>query len=91
MVLEGSGRQSVSAVIILSDVGRSTLDELGRGQFWILLRKTLRLSVEPVGIPRRYRVVEQIPVNSQGKHNVPVLEALFVDQSPANRDVKKEF
>jgi len=75
--LEQKGRQILCAVITLSKAGHRKIDDVGRGCFWILLRTELRRSVEPVGIPRRYRVVDHIPVNPQGKHSLVELKALF--------------
>ncbi|GAD32009.1 aconitate hydratase domain protein [Photobacterium leiognathi lrivu.4.1] len=50
---------------------------MGKGKFWLLLRQQLRQWIEPVGIPRSYRLVESIPLNTQGKRLVSDLEQLF--------------
>ncbi|MCU8495017.1 AMP-fatty acid ligase, partial [Vibrio vulnificus] len=53
------------------------LNELGKGKFWLLLRGELRQWLEPIAIPRRYRVVSEIPLNSQGKRLTNQIEQLF--------------
>jgi acyl-CoA synthetase (AMP-forming)/AMP-acid ligase II/3-hydroxymyristoyl/3-hydroxydecanoyl-(acyl carrier protein) dehydratase len=60
-------RISLGAVLKLSKLGEQTIREIGKGKFWIKLRQALRLWLEPICIPRQYRIVEQIPMNSQGK------------------------
>ncbi|PSV49310.1 AMP-binding protein [Photobacterium indicum] len=77
--LEETNRLILAAVITLSENGKKTIDELGKGKFWLTLRQALRQSVEPVGVPRRYRTVDEIPLNSQGKRLVRDLEQLFID------------
>lgn len=73
-------RLSLGAVIKLTVQGESTLQELGKGKFWIKLRQALRLWLEPVGIPRHYRVVCEIPVNKQGKRLHSEISHLFAKQ-----------
>ncbi len=87
--LEQSNRQAVCAIIVLSEAGHQKIKELGRGRFWILLRTELRRSVDPVGIPRRYRVVDHIPLNPQGKHSLAELKRLFLDQPPSTSTNEK--
>jgi acyl-coenzyme A synthetase/AMP-(fatty) acid ligase len=82
--LEQQARQILCAVITLSDKGRRKMEELGRGRFGILLRTELRRCVEPVGIPRRYRVVDQIPINPQGKHSLREMKMMFDDTAAEN-------
>ncbi|CAG21988.1 hypothetical acyl-coenzyme A synthetase [Photobacterium profundum SS9] len=77
--LEETNRLILAAVITLSENGKKTIDDLGKGKFWLTLRQALRQSVEPVGVPRRYRAVDEIPLNSQGKRLVRDLEQLFID------------
>lgn len=77
--LEETNRLILAAVITLSENGKKTIDDLGKGKFWLALRQALRQSVEPVGVPRRYRTVDEIPLNSQGKRLVRDLEQLFID------------
>jgi acyl-coenzyme A synthetase/AMP-(fatty) acid ligase len=77
--LEETNRLILAAVITLTANGKAAIDGLGKGKFWLTLRQALRQSVEPVGVPRRYRTVDEIPLNSQGKRLVRDLEQLFID------------
>ena len=77
--LEESNRLVIASVITLSKEGQESLAKLGRGKLGLTIRQALRQWVEPVGIPRRFRVVDEIPQNSQGKHQVSELHKLFID------------
>ncbi|MBR9873562.1 MAG: acyl-CoA synthetase [Vibrionaceae bacterium] len=72
-----SGRLTLVSIIVLNNEGGDVLDELGKGKFWLELRKALRNWLEPIAIPRKFRVVEEIPLNSQGKRQVAEIEKLF--------------
>lgn len=65
------------AAIVLTDRGQQTLHELGNGKFWLLLRNELRQWLEPIAVPRRFRIVSEIPLNSQGKRQNTEIERLF--------------
>lgn len=77
--LQQGERLSLGAVITLTAQGQRQLAESGKGPFGLQLRRALRDWVVPVGIPRRFRVVEDIPVNRQGKRLVNTLVQLFDD------------
>lgn len=77
LVLEDARRVSLGAVLTLTQEGEAELIRLGKGAFWLALRQALRSWLEPVGIPRRFRVVAEIPLNSQGKRLMRDLEQLF--------------
>ena len=71
-VTRGS-RQGVGALLVLDDNARerwSKSQELA----W---RKALRALLEPVAIPRYWRVVDEIPVNSMNKRVYAQLQELF--------------
>ncbi|GAD80391.1 AMP-binding protein [Vibrio ezurae] len=70
-------RLTICAVLVLTDEGRNEVQRIGKGPFWIALRKTLRDWLEPVAIPRKYRLVTEIPLNSQGKRQVNEIKTLF--------------
>lgn len=67
LVVDDIHRLSLGAVINLTEQGQALMSTLGKGKFWIEIRQALRSWLEPVGIPRHYRVVSEIPVNKQGK------------------------
>jgi acyl-coenzyme A synthetase/AMP-(fatty) acid ligase len=75
--MEDAGRLSLFAVIVLTNEGDQTLQELGKGKFWLALRKALRNWLEPIAIPRKFRVLDEIPLNSQGKRQIAEIEKLF--------------
>ena len=71
---EQDNRLILASILVLSDSGKLKLEQLGKGKFWLLLRKELREWLEPIAIPRRYRIQEEIPLNSQGKRLMSVIE-----------------
>ncbi|MGR2770205.1 AMP-binding protein [Photobacterium ganghwense] len=70
-------RAQLAAVLTLSPDGLAAFERLGKGPFAVSLRQAMREWVEPVGIPRRFRFVEAIPVNAQGKRQWSELVSLF--------------
>lgn len=65
---EASGeRQALAAFVVLSDEGRALLASAGRRALSDALRARLAGSVEAVAMPRRWRYLEQLPVDAQGK------------------------
>ena len=49
----------------------------GKGALNLTLRAELRQWLEPIAIPRRFRILDEIPVNTQGKREVAKIELLF--------------
>lgn len=75
--LQDGNRLTLCALIVLSDCGQAHVEQLGKGKFWLALRNKLRDWLEPIAIPRKYRLVDEIPLNSQGKRQVAEIEKLF--------------
>ncbi|CDU05941.1 Putative fatty acid CoA ligase [Vibrio coralliirubri] len=69
-------RLILASVLVLSDEGQAKLATMSRGKFWLILRSELRKWLEPIAIPRKYRVVDEIPLNSQGKRLTSHIEQL---------------
>ena len=67
----------LGAVVVLTPAGHLALQELGTGLFRLQLRAVLRRWLEPAAIPRRYREVDVLPVNAQGKLVQQALCTLF--------------
>ena len=77
--LEEASRLFLCAVIALSAEGTATLQQQGKGKFWLMLRNALRDWLEPIAIPRKFRVADEVPLNSQGKRQTTEIEKLFQD------------
>lgn len=72
-----SGRQAIGAVLTLSGQARQQWLEKGESAQELVWRKALAPWLEPVAVPRYWRVVDDIPVNSMNKRIWADLEALF--------------
>jgi acyl-coenzyme A synthetase/AMP-(fatty) acid ligase len=81
LVIEGH-RQRIAAFVVLSVDGRRKLIEAGKLVFNRMLRDLLIESVEPVGLPRVWRYLDALPINSQGKTTYAELAAL-VENAPS--------
>ena len=71
------GRQSVGVLLVLDDAVRQrwqARDGKALEQAW---RHALRQWLEPVAVPRYWRVIEQMPVNSMNKRVYAQLQELF--------------
>ena len=77
-----AARSVLGAVIVPSDEGWQLLREHGRREFSQRLSTHLADSHDAVTRPRRWRFVEALPANAQGKVTEPALAALFRPQYP---------
>ena len=93
LVLPGAGGDRVALVAVLTPLGRGRLASQGRRGLADHLRESLRAEVEPLGLPRRWRYVQALPADTQGKHTGALLSALFRPRVPAghwlNRDAAR--
>jgi len=74
-----------AAVVALSEAGRAKLARIGKPALVAELRAQLLAVVDRVALPRRWRFVDALPVNAQGKSTEASLGALFgpaVDARP---------
>ncbi|MBV7535671.1 AMP-binding protein [Duganella sp. sic0402] len=69
-------RQRLAALIVLTPAGRALLEEQGKNALNTQLRGVLSTMVEAVALPRRWRYIEQMPVNAQGKITLAALQDL---------------
>jgi acyl-coenzyme A synthetase/AMP-(fatty) acid ligase/3-hydroxymyristoyl/3-hydroxydecanoyl-(acyl carrier protein) dehydratase len=74
-------RQRLAAFIVLSPQGRDLLDETGKRALNQQLRDLLQDTIEPVAWPRRWRYLQQMPTDAQGKTTRALLLALL-DERP---------
>ncbi len=70
-------RKSLSAVVVLSEQGQGKLSEIGEFRLGRDLRQQMKPYLEQAALPRRWRFVSKIPVNSQGKRLLADLLALY--------------
>ncbi|GKX55884.1 AMP-binding protein [Leminorella grimontii] len=73
------GRRSVlAAVIVLTSPGERRRRQNGDNAVISELRQSLREWLEPVALPRRWRIVDEIPHNAQSKRAYSELQELFL-------------
>ncbi|HEX8614004.1 MAG TPA: AMP-binding protein [Telluria sp.] len=70
-------RQVLAAFVIPTASGRALLDAEGKQALNALLRAHLGRVVEAVALPRRWRYLDQLPLNAQGKTTQAQLLALL--------------
>ena len=70
-------RQRLAAFIVPTAEGRAMLDADGKTALNARLRTALAATVEAVALPRRWRYLDQLPVNAQGKTTLAALLALL--------------
>jgi len=75
--LDDGSRQYVGLVLVLDDDGQTELQSQGRKEHNEHIKRSLRARLDPVALPRKYRYVDAIPVNPQGKRQPAVIRALF--------------
>jgi acyl-CoA synthetase (AMP-forming)/AMP-acid ligase II/3-hydroxymyristoyl/3-hydroxydecanoyl-(acyl carrier protein) dehydratase len=77
----GDRRQRIAAFVVPSADGHSVLVDSGKLAFSRLLRDALVDFVERVALPRRWRFLDALPVNAQGKTTHAELLALLDDSA----------
>jgi acyl-coenzyme A synthetase/AMP-(fatty) acid ligase/3-hydroxymyristoyl/3-hydroxydecanoyl-(acyl carrier protein) dehydratase len=70
-------RQKLAAFIVPAPEGRAVLDAGRKAALNGRLRNALAATVEAVALPRRWRYLDQMPVNAQGKTTLAALLALL--------------
>lgn len=73
-----AGRTLLVAVLVLSPYGEVRRQTLSEGEFTRELHQALRGWLEPVALPRRWRIIDAIPLNPQGKRAYAELQELFL-------------
>ncbi|MFA9440369.1 AMP-binding protein [Uliginosibacterium sp. sgz301328] len=77
LITEHGSRRLIAAVVVLSPRGRQRLATEGKRVLNAALKAHLAQHVEPVALPRRWRYVDALPINNQGKTTQAALAALF--------------
>lgn len=70
-------RQQLAAFVVASEQGRQLLSAAGKLALNRQLRALLTGTVEPVAYPRRWRYLDQMPFNAQGKTTRAMLLSLL--------------
>jgi acyl-coenzyme A synthetase/AMP-(fatty) acid ligase len=78
----GAGREVLAAFVVASSAGRALLAAHGKLALNRALREVLGAVAEAVALPRRWRYIEQMPQDAQGKTTHAGLLALL-DDAPA--------
>jgi hypothetical protein len=81
LLLDGA-RAQLAAVLCLTAEGAHTLQAIGRRAFIVQLHTALASSQDAVTRPRRWRFVDAMPTNAQGKTPDAALRALFRPVQP---------
>ena len=71
-------RASLGALLVLTDSGLHALRNQGRRTLTETLRKHLSGHCEAIALPRRWRMVRQLPLNAQGKLPQADVQALLI-------------
>ncbi len=77
VALEDGRRQYVGAVLQLNAEGAAEVARVGRRSFNESLKAVLRGRIDGVAMPRRFRYIDAIPVDTQGKRQPAMIERLF--------------
>ncbi|WP_087019010.1 AMP-binding protein [Thaumasiovibrio subtropicus] len=88
IVLNETGRPALGAVVALTEEGANERQVLSDAETWKTLRAYLREWIEPIAIPRKFRVVRHLPVNAQGKLVRNDVLALFTPSSQKAEEVR---
>ncbi|MET0265476.1 MAG: AMP-binding protein [Duganella sp.] len=75
-------RQRLAAFAVLTAEGQALLASKGRAALNQHLRAALALTVEAVALPRRWRYLDRMPVNAQGKTTQAALLTLLAEAPP---------
>lgn len=75
--LTRGGRQCVGVLLVLNDDARQRWQNGGAKALELAWRRALRPWLEPVAVPRHWRVIDDIPVNSMNKRVYAQLQEIF--------------
>lgn len=75
------GRQGIGALLVLSEDARRRWQQQGKKAQEFAWRRALLPWLEPVAVPRYWRIVDEIPVNSMNKRVYAQLQELFHENS----------
>jgi acyl-coenzyme A synthetase/AMP-(fatty) acid ligase len=76
-------RAILAAAVVLSPEGGRALATLGKFRFERQLRHALGATQESAGLPRRWRFVDRLPVDTMGKRQATAIERLLAEPPEA--------
>lgn len=83
-------RASLGALLVLTEAGLHALRNQGRRTLTEQLRHHLSEHCEALALPRRWRLLRQMPLNSQGKLPQTTVEALLLAPRPKAPEVLEQ-
>ncbi|MGH8109932.1 MAG: AMP-binding protein [Arenimonas sp.] len=89
LVLPGQ-RERLAAVAVLNANGKQLLQTKGKLAVVNQLRADLEASVDPIAIPRHWRFLDVLPVDSQGKTSQRLLAELFRMSLPSSKTLRSD-
>ncbi|AJO76176.1 AMP-binding protein [Pseudomonas sp. MRSN 12121] len=84
-------RASLGVLLVLSEPGLHALRNQGRRALTQTLRQHLGQHCEALALPRRWRLLRQLPLNSQGKLPQAEVEALLLAPRPRAPEVLEQL
>jgi 3-hydroxymyristoyl/3-hydroxydecanoyl-(acyl carrier protein) dehydratase len=82
-----SARTGIVAFVVLSDSGRAELATAGKQALSKQLKAILSDTVTAIALPRRWRYLDALPLNAQGKTTQAELLALLTPPHPTMPDI----
>ncbi len=89
LLLPGS-RQELGVVLVPTAEAWASIEQAGRSTWLAPLRERLAAQLEATVRPRRWRLVSELPANTQGKTTQAALQALFDPMRPPARMLLRE-
>lgn len=77
----------LGVVAVLSPAGREMLSDIGRFRMGRQLRREIAKFEDDAALPQRWRFVDRLPSDSQGKRPLHLLRALFADMEPVTPEI----
>jgi acyl-CoA synthetase (AMP-forming)/AMP-acid ligase II/3-hydroxymyristoyl/3-hydroxydecanoyl-(acyl carrier protein) dehydratase len=84
-------RASLGALLVLTEAGLHALRNQGRRTLTEQLRQHLSQHCETLALPRRWRLLRQLPLNAQGKLPQADVEALLLAPRPKAPEVLEQL
>ncbi len=84
-------RASLGALLVLSESGLHALRNHGRRTLTQTLRQHLSQHCEAIALPRRWRLLRQLPLNTQGKLPQADVDALLMAPRPKSPEILEQI